>query len=255
MNKISVVINTYNAKEHLKEVLESVKMFDEIVVCDMESTDNTVSIAQEYGCKVVTFEKKDYVSAEPARTFAIQSASHEWVLVVDADELIPEDLRTYLYKRIQEPDCPAGLYIPRKNYFMNQFMNATYPDYQLRFFKREGAEWPPYVHTFPTICGTAEKISKRKDNLAIIHLSDPIVSMLNKMNQYTENEIIKRKSIHVSLLMLIFKPFARFFKSYFLKGGFRNGKAGFIQAVLHYNYKFFTLSKMVEKENNDKSKK
>ena len=55
---ISVVINTYNAAKHLKEVLESVKGFDEIVVCDMESTDNTLEIAREYNCKIVTFEKE-----------------------------------------------------------------------------------------------------------------------------------------------------------------------------------------------------
>ena len=65
-NKISVVINTYNAEKFLKRVLDSVKDFDEIVVCDMESTDNTVAIAKEYGCKVVVFPKGDCVSAEPA---------------------------------------------------------------------------------------------------------------------------------------------------------------------------------------------
>lgn len=61
-NKISVVINTYNAERHLKEVLESVKDFDEIVVCDMESTDHTLAIAREYGCKIVTFAKKTTTS-------------------------------------------------------------------------------------------------------------------------------------------------------------------------------------------------
>ena len=86
---ISVVINTYNAEEHLREVLDAVKGFDEIVVCDMESTDSTTDIARRYGCKIVTFPKAGHKSAEPARTFAIQSASSEWVLVVDADEIIP----------------------------------------------------------------------------------------------------------------------------------------------------------------------
>ena len=87
-NSISVVINTYNASKYLAKVLETAKSFNEIVVCDMESTDNTVDIAKEYGAKVVTFPKENHKSAEPARTFAIQSASSDWVLVVDADELI-----------------------------------------------------------------------------------------------------------------------------------------------------------------------
>ena len=116
--KISVVINTYNAERLLKKVLESVKDFDEIVVCDMESTDATVEIACQHGAKVVTFPKADHKSAEPARTFAIQSAQSPWVLVVDADELVTPELRDYLYSRISQPDCPAGLYIPRKDYFM-----------------------------------------------------------------------------------------------------------------------------------------
>ena len=113
-NKISVVINTYNAERHLEKVLQAAKDFDEIVVCDMESTDHTVEIAQRYGCKVVTFPKKDYVSAEPARNFAIQSASSYWVLVVDADELITEDLRKYLYDRIKEENCPTAEWYVRR---------------------------------------------------------------------------------------------------------------------------------------------
>ena len=56
-NKISVVINTYNAEQHLEEVLESVKDFDEILICDMESTDHTLEIAQRYGCRIVKFPK------------------------------------------------------------------------------------------------------------------------------------------------------------------------------------------------------
>ena len=82
--RISVVINTYNARQHLAKVLESVKDFDEVVVCDMESTDDTVAIAEQYGCKVVTFPKGNHTCCEPARTFAIQSASNPWVFVVDA---------------------------------------------------------------------------------------------------------------------------------------------------------------------------
>ena len=57
---ISVVINTYNAERHLAEVLETVKGFDEVLVCDMESTDQTIEIAKRYGCRIVIFEKKDY---------------------------------------------------------------------------------------------------------------------------------------------------------------------------------------------------
>ena len=105
--RISVVINTYNARQHLEKVLESVKDFDEIVVCDMESTDDTREIAEKYGCKIVIFPKAHHTCCEPARTFAIQSASSKWVLVVDADEIVTPELREELYRRIQQPDGPA----------------------------------------------------------------------------------------------------------------------------------------------------
>ena len=98
--KISVVINTYNAERHLLQVINAAKGFDEIVVCDMESTDNTLAIAKSMGCRVVTFEKKDYNIVEPARQFAIEQAAFPWVLVLDADEIVSEELRTYLYARI-----------------------------------------------------------------------------------------------------------------------------------------------------------
>ena len=84
-NKISVVINTYNAETFLQEVIDAVKDFDEVLICDMESTDRTLDIARQNGCRIVTFPKANHKSAEPARTFAIQSASSDWVLVVDAD--------------------------------------------------------------------------------------------------------------------------------------------------------------------------
>ena len=248
-DKISVVINTYNAERHLEKVLQAAKGFDEIVVCDMESTDKTVEIAQRYGCKVVTFPKKDYVSAEPARNFAIQSASSYWVLVVDADEIITEDLQQYLYDRIKDANCPAGLYIPRKNYVMNKFIKQTYPDMQLRFFKKEGADWPPYVHTFPKVDGNTEKIPSARMELALIHISDTVYGQLYKMNQYTENEIVKKQKQHISVFRIFVKCTARFFKSYILKGGFRYGIRGLVYAVNETNYKFYTMVKIWEKQN------
>ena len=131
-NKISVVINTYNASRHLARVLDSVKDFDEIVICDMESTDDTLEIAERYGCKVVTFPKGDLQICEPARQTAIEAASCKWVLVVDADELVTPQLKDYLYESIAREDAPKGLWIPRKNYFMSRFMHCFYPDFSLQ---------------------------------------------------------------------------------------------------------------------------
>jgi glycosyltransferase involved in cell wall biosynthesis len=246
-NKISVVINTHNAESKLAQVLDTVKGFDEVVICDMESTDHTLEIAGKYGCKIVTFPKKDYVSAEPARTFAIQSASHKWVLVVDADELVTPALKDYLYERISHADCPAGIYIPRKNSFMNIYLSSLYPDYQLRFFIREGTVWPPYVHTFPKVNGTLEHIPEKREDLAFIHLADyTIRNVIGKMNQYTENEMVKRADKGYGMAALFYRPFWRFFLYYFLKGGIRDGKYGFIRGCFDGIYQFVLVSKIIE---------
>ena len=160
--KISVVINTYNASKFLARVLDSVKDFDEIVICDMESTDNTLEIARQYSCKIVTFPKGNISIVEPARQYAIDSASNPWVLVADADEIVTPALRNYLYARITEEDCPDGISIPRKNYFMGRFMHSSYPDYILRFFRKEKTKWPPIIHTSPILDGTICKIPRQK---------------------------------------------------------------------------------------------
>ncbi len=245
---ISVVINTYNASRHLAKTLESAKGFDEIVVCDMESTDDTTEIALRHGCRVVNFPKKDHVSAEPARTFAIQSARCKWVLVVDADELITPELKDYLYDAIKSSDCPRGLWLPRKNFFMGRFMHCYYPDYILRFFIKEGTVWPPNVHTFPIVQGETKKLSAKRKDLALIHLAnDSVATTIQKTNQYTENEITKRAKKHYGTAALIFRPIFRFFKAYIIKRGFMDGTPGLICAMQQAYYQFVMVSKIIEK--------
>ena len=247
--KISVVINTYNAERHLEAVLESVKGFDEIVICDMESTDSTRDIAQRHGCRIVTFPKGNHAIVEPARQFAIQSATHEWVLVVDADELVPIALRDYLYDFIRQPNPPAGLYIPRKNYFMGRMMHCHYPDHILRFMRKQGTEWPTTVHSVPRVDGPTEKIPARRMDLAFEHLAkDGVADIVRKTNIYTENELEKKRNKHYGLGAFLWRPAFRFFKAYVLKGGFRDGLPGFIRACLEGHYQFIMLSKMAEQK-------
>lgn len=245
---ISVVINTYNASKYLARVLDAVKNFDEIVVCDMESTDNTVDIAREHGCKIVTFPKANHKSAEPARTFAIQSATSDWVLVVDADEIVSESLRSYLYDFIKNPGKICGLYIPRKNYTMKAFLPSSYPDYQLRFFIKEGTTWPPYVHTFPKVQGALDYIPKYRKDCAFDHLDDSTRASINRLNNYTDNEVEKRAGQKVTLLKLIASPMIRFIKQYFIKGGIFYGIPGYVQAIRSAQYKFTVLCKLYEKQ-------
>ena len=245
---ISVVINTYNAERHLRHVLESVKGFDEIVVCDMESTDNTLSIAKEYGCKTITFPKGNITIVEPARDFAIQSASHPWVLVVDADEIVPKELREYLYNHIKQENPADGIYIPRRNYFMGRFMHALYPDYILRFFRKEKTEWPAIIHTQPIVKGMVTHAPK-KHGVWFEHLAnDSISDRLRKTDIYTEYECEKKSNKHYNAWHFIIRPTHRFFKNYIIKGGLRDGIPGFIYACLEATYQVVMMGKLREKD-------
>ncbi len=250
-NKISVVINTYNAEQHLETVLESVKDFDEIVICDMESTDGTLDIARQYECRIITFEHKEYTIVEPAREYAIHEAQYKWVLVVDADEVVTHELKDYLYQQIADQDCPDGLYIPRKNYFMGRFMRCHYPDHILRFFRKEKTHWPPFVHSTPEVAGKVDRIPASKQQLALIHLAnDSVENIVNKTNQYTHNELERKKNRNFGTFSLVWRPFFRFFKTYVLKKGFLDGKPGFIKSMLDGYYQFVFLAKKVEQEKN-----
>lgn len=252
-NKITVVINTYNAERYLSEVLQSVKDFDEVLVCDMESTDTTCKIASEYGCRIVTFPKGDAVSAEPARTFAIQQARSEWVLVVDADELVTPQLRDYLYAMIQKPDCPAGIAIPRHNRFMLRYTKSLSLDRQLRFFRRQGIVWPEEVHTFPHINGKVSKIPASATNVRFVHLADDTIStLIRKTNQYTESEMKKRANRNYGLLTLFTRPMWRFMRNYIFKMGFRDGVPGLIHAGMDAFYQFILVAKILEQKYRNK---
>lgn len=249
-NRISVVINTYNAEQHLERVLQSVDGFDEILVCDMESTDKTIAIAQKHNCKIITFPKGDISIVEPARQFAIDAASYPWVLVVDADELITPELKKHLYSIIQKANCPDGVSIPRKNYFMGRFMHSTYPDYILRFFKKEKVQWPPIIHTSPIVKGNIHKIPRNEKDKAFIHLAnDTITDIIRKNNTYSNYEVIRRSNKKYSVAHLFLRPAFRVFKAYILKSGWKDGVPGLIYALLMGIYQFTIVAKIIEKRN------
>ena len=194
----------------------------------MESTDHTRDIALARGCRVVTFPKRDYVSAEPARTYAIQQASYHWVLVVDADEVVPSELHDYLYQRIATDDCPQGLYIPRRNRFMNKLKKGTPGDEQLRF-------WQP--------------------GLNLVHLAENYVrDVAEKNNRYSDNEVEKRANKHYGVAALLLRPLWHSFRDYVLSGGFRNGVAGLIHSTLIGEYQFLLVAKIIERDLLNKKK-
>lgn len=243
--RISAVLNTFNAARHLDRVLHSLKHFDEIVVVDMHSDDATRAIAERYGARIVDFERCGI--CEPARNAAIQAASNPWVLIVDADEVIPEALRKHLYEVAAAPDAPAALRIPRRNRFMGKELRSLYPDYVTRFARRDSIDWPPTIHSQPVVTGRIDTIPSSRRDLAIDHLEEnTVASRLEKMERYTEKEVQRRGARRYGTGSFMLKPFSRFFRSYILKGGFRDGHPGLLWAMLEAQYKLATMAKQDE---------
>ena len=251
---ISVVINTYNAEKYLAQVLDAVKDFDEVVVCDMESTDSTVGIAKRYGCKIATFPKGNITIVEPARNFAIQQATHEWVLVVDADEIITPELREYLYRRIEEPGCPTGMFISRHNMYLGEYSKSKLAhDFQLRFMRRDKVDWPHTIHAIPRIDGTVEKAPLQ---FKIKHLADETIQQLiSKANTYSDNEVVRKAHKKYGMWALFYRPLWRFFRTYFIKGEIMQGRRGLIKAYMDATYQVFIVSKIMEKDIRAKKEK
>lgn len=244
---ISIVINTYNAERQLAATLESVKDFHEVVVCDMESTDRTVDIARRYGCKVVTFPKGNHHICEPARDFAIHSATTDWVLVVDADEVVTPELRDCLYRILEDPNHKDAYFVPRKNMFLGQFVKASFPDWQLRFLDQTKATWPPTIHSHPQIDGTTGYLPKR-EACALVHAGMTVAQQLRKTNDYTDSDLQKRGQRSVSLWQLMFSPTWRFLKYYLFDGAVLEGRVGFIKAAFSACGKFYYLAKVYERQ-------
>lgn len=245
---ISVIIHTYNNENIIRNCLEAVKDFDEIVVCDMYSNDKTLEIVKEYNCKIVMHNKIDYV--EPARNFAIQQASNEWVLIVDSDEIISAQLKDYLYKFIKNNKKYNAVKIPRLNYYWGVKIEIQYPDYVTRFIKKEKVNWPSQIHSQPIIEGEIYTIPKSQRELAIKHhCVSTIKQLFESLNVYTDKELekmINKKQKMPNVFWAFFKSLFLIFEKFILKKGYKSGADGFILCTYFGLYKFIALIKYRE---------
>lgn len=253
--KISAVVQTYNARKHLDKCLAALHCFDEILVVDMESTDSTAEIAARHNAKFIVVERGNHRITEAYRDFAIHAATYDWVLVVDADEIVPTALAEYLYAAIEADPSPRAFLIPIKNYFMDRWMRSTYPEYILRFFNRNGAHWPYEIHSRPTHEGPAIKIPARRTDLAFIHLAnEDMHTVIEKFNNYTDREKDRRRKKY-KFIKFFYDPAFRFFKRYVLKGAFRDGIPGLIYSFNEAIYRYLILAKLEEERQTAKADK
>jgi glycosyltransferase involved in cell wall biosynthesis len=251
--KLSVVINTKNSASTLKKTLESVKFADEIVVVDMNSVDDTVKLAKKFTSKV--FHHKDAGYVEPARNFAINKASHDWILIVDSDEVVSTGLKNYI-ERILKSKQPADIYlIPRQNIIFGETIKYTgwWPDYQPRLFKKGQINWPEKIHQHPTLKGKVQKLPAEK-SLAIVHHNyDDVSSYLERLNRYTliqaQNETEGfTENVNASKIMTSF--FEEFFRRFFVLSGYKDQVVGTSLAFLQAMYELVVKLRMWELQEN-----
>jgi glycosyltransferase involved in cell wall biosynthesis len=244
--KLSAVIVTFNEEENIRDCLESVKgLVDEIVVVDSGSKDRTCEICKEYTERVIYHKWSGHVNQ---KNYAISLAKGEWVLCLDADERVSDDLAKEIQNLIQGSlNIFDGYYIPRKVYYLGRWIShcGWYPDYKLRLFRKGKGIWTGVdPHDRVSLNG-------RKAYLTNPLLHFPYKSIyhhIEKINNYTtiiakEKYQMGRKS---NLTDILFKPPLTFIKKYLLKGGFREGIPGFLISILSSYYVFLKYGKLWE---------
>lgn len=244
---ISAVINTLNEEKNIRFCLECLRWCDEIVIVDMYSQDNTVKIAQEFTDKIFRHERTSYVEA--ARSFAIQMAQSEWILIVDADELVPPKLSKTL-KDIEKENKTDVVQIPRKNYIMGAWIKHTgwWPDYQARFFRKEKMRVNFRLHASLHPTGKILKLNPTEDN-AIVHLNYyDSTHFIEKLNRYTNIEAIQMyEKKAVFRWSSVFKSAMKEFLLRFIKNrGYRDGFRGFALSTLMVFYRIVSFAKLWE---------
>lgn len=216
----------------------------------MESDDQTVGIARRHGARVEVVPRNGHSICEAYRDYAVKNAAYDWVLVVDADEIVTPQLRDYLYAELERDNTPRAYLVARKNHFLGRWMRSQYPDRQLRFFNKIGSNWPDKIHSRPSHAGPEVKIPARRHELALIHLAEENASQrLSKIDRYTDSEV-KRRAGSYKGYKLYFRPFYAFMRSFLIRGGWRDGRRGFKQAVFDATYQFVACAKIEERRHN-----
>ncbi len=225
---LSVVINTLNEENNIANCIDSVKEFaDEVVVVDMHSEDNTQEIAKKLGAQVFEHERMGYV--EPARNFAIEKAKGDWILILDADEELTDDLAEKL-ENIVEADKYDYVAIPRKNIVFGKWLQHSrwWPDYNIRFFKKDSITWHKEIHSVPLTNGKGTDL-EAKEELAIIHHHYVSVDQyIERLNRYTtkQAEEIKASGVSFQWEDVLMKPSGEFLSRYFAGKGYKDGLHG-----------------------------
>jgi len=246
MPKISAVVITYNEEDNIRRCLESLSWVDEIVVVDSKSEDKTAAIAKEYTDKIFT---QEWLGFARQKEFACRLASFEWVLNIDADEVVTPELAQEIRKKIDASIEVEGYWIRRRCKFLGRWIeHAWQPDWVLRLFRKEkGFFKNTQVHEGVSLKGETVRLEKKIEHYPFKNLSHN----LKKLDTYTTlfASQMRGKGKTGVLLKLLFSPILGFFKIYILKQGFRDGIPGLILSGFNSFYTFTKYAKCWELKN------
>jgi glycosyltransferase involved in cell wall biosynthesis len=240
---LSAVLITRNAAPVLEPCLDSLAFADEIVVVDSGSSDGTVELARKKGARVV---QKEWLGFGQQKQFAVEQASHDWVLCVDADERVSPQLARSIERALGAPASPVYR-MARRNRFLGRWLahGEGYPDWSPRLFNRLNARWSDdLVHEkvlFAVTPGTLEG--------DLMHDSyDDLSTYLERQNRYTT--LAARQAFEqgrgANVLHLLLSPVVRFFKFYVMRLGFLDGLPGLMHISIGCMNSYVKYMKLIE---------
>ena len=249
MTTLAVTVITKNESKHIRHCLESVKWVDEIIVLDSGSTDDTAAICREYTDQVFV---TDWPGFGVQKNRAIQRATCEWILSIDADESVSEALRREIEEAINQPSKTAAYRFPRRSSYCGRFMShgGWWPDYITRLFRRGYARFSDdLVHERLVVQGDVGRLTNPLIHTAFSDLEE----VLETANAYSSAgaRMLHRQHKKASLTGAVLHGLWSFFHTYIIRAGFLDGKEGFMLAVSNGEgtyYKYLKLMLSVERK-------
>lgn len=239
--KLSAIVLTLNEEKNIQRCLESLIWIDEIILVDSGSSDNTKELALKYTDKIFDLKWEGFGKA---KEYAKNKASGEWILSIDADEAVSDNLKNEILNKINFADTD-GYFILRKSNFLGKWIKHSgwYPDYVLRLFRKDKASFSSdMVHEKVMVDG---KVGYLKNEIE--HYTDPnLHHYLVKLNRYTtlSAEQMRQAGKKAGIFDIIFRPIAIFCKMYFFKRGFLDGMEGLLLAYCSAFHVFFKYAKL-----------
>jgi glycosyltransferase involved in cell wall biosynthesis len=232
---LSACIITFNEADRIEECVRSVGFCDEIIVVDSHSTDATRELAAALGARVI---ERDWPGYRSQKQFAVQTARHDWVLCLDADERVSAQLAAEVKAvRAGGFESAAGWSLPRITQYFGRFLRHgnAYPDRLVRLFDRRLGGWSGYeIHENTRVTGRIGKLRGPLEHYPYRSLSDH----QNRMQRYADlmAQALYDAGKRCGLAKVLINPQWRFMRGYLLRLGFLDGWRGLVFALIESNY-------------------